>query len=143
MKNFRYVEKTSAECINEDSYLVILHLKSRIALQVARKIAPCNMAFTVAVFFPVVFSITFLKSNILLNSIFLQAVSHSLTDGWRDLFVCIVAWWLFSWFNKICQNGNAFEKVWKIYSIICQHVVNVVTNVAFMLYWYWTCAKCC
>ena len=45
VKNFRYVEKTSAEC-NEDSYLAILHLKSGIALQVARKIAPCNMAFT-------------------------------------------------------------------------------------------------
>ena len=30
MKNFRYVEKTSAEC-NEDSYLAILHL-SRVQL---------------------------------------------------------------------------------------------------------------
>jgi hypothetical protein len=30
VKNFRYVEKTSAEC-NEDSYLVILHL-SRVEL---------------------------------------------------------------------------------------------------------------
>ena len=30
MKNFRYVEKTSAEC-NEDSYLAILHL-SRVEL---------------------------------------------------------------------------------------------------------------
>jgi hypothetical protein len=30
-ENFRYVEKTSAECINEDSYLVILHL-SRVEL---------------------------------------------------------------------------------------------------------------
>jgi hypothetical protein len=47
VKNFRYVEKTSAEC-NEDSYLVIFtSLKSRIALQVARKIAPCNMAFRI------------------------------------------------------------------------------------------------
>jgi hypothetical protein len=43
VKNFRYVQKTSAEC-NEDSYLAILHL-SRVELQVARKIAPCNMAF--------------------------------------------------------------------------------------------------
>ena len=46
VKNFRYVEKTSAEC-NEDSYLGILHLsRVEIALQVARKIAPCNMAFS-------------------------------------------------------------------------------------------------
>ena len=46
VKNFRYVEKTSAEC-NEDSYLAILHLsRVEFALQVARKIAPCNMAFT-------------------------------------------------------------------------------------------------
>ena len=38
VKNFRYVEKTSAE-FNEESYLAILHLsRSRIALQVARKI---------------------------------------------------------------------------------------------------------
>jgi hypothetical protein len=37
------ISGVQAEC-NEDSYLAILHL-SRIALQVARKIAPCNMAF--------------------------------------------------------------------------------------------------
>ena len=46
VKNFRYVEKASAEC-NEDSYLAILHL-SRVELHCklhARKIAPCNMAF--------------------------------------------------------------------------------------------------
>jgi hypothetical protein len=46
VKNFRYVEKTSAEC-NEDLYLAILHFsRVELQLQVARKIAPCNMALT-------------------------------------------------------------------------------------------------
>jgi hypothetical protein len=40
VKNFRYVEKTSAEC-NRLVFGYFTSLKSRIALQVARKIAPC------------------------------------------------------------------------------------------------------
>ena len=52
VENFRYVEKTSAECsersVMKTRTVVVLgnftSLKSRIALQVARKIAPCNMA---------------------------------------------------------------------------------------------------
>jgi hypothetical protein len=46
VKNFRYVEKTSAEC-NEDSYLAILHL-SRVELhcKLQEKLPPCNMAFS-------------------------------------------------------------------------------------------------
>ena len=46
VKNFRYVEKTSAECNGRLVFGNFTSLKSRIALQVARKIAPCNMVFT-------------------------------------------------------------------------------------------------
>ena len=45
VKNFRYVEKTSAEC-NENSYLAILHL-SRVELhcKLQEKLHRVNMAF--------------------------------------------------------------------------------------------------
>ena len=42
--------KNTLAKFNEDAYLPSLHLNSRIALQVARKIAPCDMAFRLSTF---------------------------------------------------------------------------------------------
>jgi hypothetical protein len=74
VKNFRYVEKTSAEC-NEDSYLAILHL-SRVELH-------CKLQEKLhLVTWPLVFMYTF----------YLQWRSQDFFGGRGRLIICDVPW---------------------------------------------------